>query len=188
LRGIPEPFAKRTVEGDLGVRSGALGVLDAWIDAEHGTDRPPFERAPGLLEHATYAAENGRFLPAGVDALRLDLDLASYCVWAAARRHAGKLDFVPTSDGGHLAIQTGKDLRDVTAVIGTGGVLTTANQPRADRIAVVAHVGSDHRDPRRLVPTDPSPLIDEDYVMFAVGLLAKGVPETGVALARRSLS
>lgn len=49
-KGLPEPYAKRTVEGDIGMRYSVLGILDA-VGArrlaelsglpEHGADAVP---------------------------------------------------------------------------------------------------------------------------------------------------
>lgn len=153
LRGLEEPYEKRTVEGDLGVRSSAPGVVAAWgeaglaaqagralrllareEDGEQGAVHPAARAAgagaiPGHLAESAevLAADSGR-LPAAPWEAAVDHALARCCVHLAVRRHAGRLRVVE-SPAGRRRVQRGKDLRPVRAVIGTGGVIRHARAP-----------------------------------------------------------
>ena len=80
-------------------------------------------------------------------------------------------------------IQTGKDLRRADVVIGSGGVFAA----RADALELLdAAVREAAARGDRLVPDAPRLLVDRDYVLFAVGLLASRYPDAATSLALRS--
>ncbi|MBU2285842.1 MAG: glutamate mutase L, partial [Gammaproteobacteria bacterium] len=83
-------------------------------------------------------------------------------------RHAGTVETVHTAQG-PVQVQHGKDLSRVATLIGTGGVIVHAPDPRHLLEAALA----DRGDPFSLGPRDPRLLIDSDYALFASGLLAR---------------
>lgn len=127
LRGIRDPEVKRSVEGDLGMRVSA-GVAaqsaQAYIaQALLGEDRATMS-FQAYLAHLTQAPEH---LPeAGSDEDRFDRVLASACIHHAILRHAGTWRRVFTA-AGETFLQTGKDLRHVRTVIGSGGYLSAVS-------------------------------------------------------------
>jgi uncharacterized protein (TIGR01319 family) len=123
VRGLPEPGLKRTVEGDLGLRVSAAATLAtgrAVLAGQLGIDIADMERH---VQEVTVAPQH---LP-GDDGSgqRLDALLAGYCLAEACARHAGRSHEVSTPDG-LVQLQTGRDLRGVRRVIGSGGWLAQA--------------------------------------------------------------
>ncbi len=106
-KGLPEPYAKRTVEGDIGMRYSIHGIVEA-----AGLDRvaqlaelPPEIGAaagggPGRTHrHTARQRRAGR---------QLDFALASLAVETAVARHAGTIEQTYTPMG-LTYVQTGKD-------------------------------------------------------------------------------
>ncbi|MGB2570140.1 glutamate mutase L [Micromonospora citrea] len=161
----------RTVEGDLGMRWSAPGVVRAAAE----------ERLLAVGEQdvlagqaAVRAADPG-FLP-GDDAGRaVDARIAALAATVALRRHAR---------GAATGERAGRDLRDVRLVVGSGGVLRHA--PSVDAAGVVAAVLADHAGGWP-VPRAARAVVDVDYVLAAGGLLAAEHPGAARALLCRHL-
>lgn len=179
-RGLPEPFLKRTVEGDLGMRHNALTILEtvgaAALGRESGLSP---ERVEALVR--ALAADVER-VPASGEERELDGALARAAVEVAVERHAGRLQTVYTALG-PSQVQEGKDLTAVRAVVGTGGAL--AYSPGAARI--LRRALYDPADPGSLRPTAPALYLDREYLLYAVGLLAEVDPAAAAAVARRHI-
>lgn len=178
LRGLMEPVAKRTVEGDLGVRINAPSIVEAvgerafLDDLDVDADRGDVERL------ATSTAT----LP-GTDRERaIDLALGSAAAAVALRRHAGSIELAYGPEG-PISIQTGKDLRATGMMIGTGGIFAA----NLDNAAELFAGCSRQPDEPHLVPEQPRCHIDRDYVLYAVGLLAEHEPEVAYRVGRRHL-
>jgi hypothetical protein len=84
---------------------------------------------------------------------------------------------------GPVTMQRGKDLSDVTTVIGTGGPLAHGATPASVLRAAIA----DPAAPLSLRPLQPTLYIDADYLLYASGLLSTIEPDAAFALARASL-
>lgn len=165
LKGLPEPRAKRTVEGDIGMRFSARGIADgAGMDAvceAAGCDEAQVEawlreidRAPDALAETPVQ----RAVDGALAALAAGLGLA---------RHAGQIERVYTPMGVAWQ-QTGKDLTRIKTILLTGGALVHADDPAAivRRAMAVA-------EPSSLMPRAARPLLDSRYLLFAMGLLAQ---------------
>jgi hypothetical protein len=95
------------------------------------------------------------------------------------RRHAGRLHARVTSDG--VVVEgEGKDLRSVSAVVGTGGVFRRADRGAAEDALRDAVRNAEHE--RRLMPADAVPVIDRNYVLAAGGLISTINPAAAVEL------
>jgi uncharacterized protein (TIGR01319 family) len=180
VRGLPEPYAKRTVEGDLGVRHNARSIVEAAgieaLAAEVGLEPERLAERVGLLEREV------EWLP-GTDAERaLDQALARAAVGIALGRHAGTTEIVPTVNG-PVTVQHGKDLSEVGTVIGTGGALAHGSAPEAVLSATLAGPA----DPFSLRPQRPRLMVDKGYVLFACGLLGAVEPRVALALGLANL-
>ena len=119
LKGIPEPYEKRTVEGDLGVRHSAVSLAEAaGIDEIAARSCISSEEACRLIDMISKKPD----LLASDDKEigRIDNALAPLAVKLAVERHAGRLSTAFTISG-EVFIQTGKDLGSVETIIGTGG-------------------------------------------------------------------
>jgi uncharacterized protein (TIGR01319 family) len=165
----------RTVEGDLGMRWSAASTAAAAIAA--GLAEPDLQPAgdqrtadPGLLPDtpaARYAEER----------------IAAAAVALAVRRHAGRARVVVSPEG-RVVERTGKDLRDVDLLVGSGGVLRAADDGAASRIlgAALGDSAEGWQQPR-----SPRVVVDRQHVLAAVGLLAEDHPGAAAALARTLL-
>jgi uncharacterized protein (TIGR01319 family) len=154
-------WRSRTVEGDLGVRWNAMGVVDA----------AAAERLVGAGEEtslrtaAQVRAADPAYLPAGERDRDDDARLAALAVIVALRRHA----------------RGGKDLREVALVVGSGGVLRHAT---ADRAAAVLAPATGDLGGGWAVPDKARTVVDTRYVLAAAGLLADEHPQVAAALAQ----
>ena len=180
-KGLPEPYAKRTVEGDIGMRYSVRGIVDA-----AGIDR--VARLAGLAP--ARAAELTEELCAHTDELpggdaerqRLDYALASLAVDIAVGRHAGTLEETYTMLG-QTFVQTGKDLTHVKKIIVTGGSLI--HSPQAAQIA--AHALYDPARPASLRPRRAEILADRKYILAAMGLLSAHDAELALEIMKKEL-
>ncbi len=174
LRGLREPFVKRTVEGDIGMRYGALGVLEEAGMAElSSVSGLTADRVETLL-HAL--RQNPSHLPQDQEEEALDFALATLAIRTGLLRHAGSVEQVYTPVG-PVYQQVGKDLRNVQRVLLTGGALTT--RADCDDLMRQAVAG---QDPSALIPHTFSVSVDRDYILSAMGLLADSEPEAAFAL------
>ncbi len=130
---------------------------------------------------AELCADPGR-LPATPEDAALDQALVRAAVAIAVRRHCGRVETVYTSTG-PATVQHGKDLRNVQAVIGTGGVLVAGRRPGVILRAALA----DPREPRALMPVAPRLMLDHDYLLYACGLLQSVEPQAALELALEHL-
>lgn len=174
LRGLPEPLIKRTVEGDLGMRYNAQGILEAiGLDVLSDLSGLPNEAVTGVL--SKYRDEPSA-LPASPEEKKMDRALASAAISLAISRHAGKLERVFTPVG-PVYEQTGKDLTQTKRLIVTGGALIYADD--LDRIVDDA---LKLPDAMSLVPRSVKTLRDQDYLLSAMGLLSSFAPEVSFTL------
>lgn len=176
---LPAPPTLRTVEGDLGLRAGAPGVLDAdgrWIREQLDAG----EKA--IRQNVSYRSEHPEWLPE--DSLGTDFDgaLAVGCATHAITRHCGRMLLSRGAGGPPTLVRAGPDLREVKKVLGTGGVF--AHRKDGEEILRRA---LERRAPRSLSPRDPELRVDASYILAAAGLLASLDPEAAVRLLRREL-
>lgn len=178
LRGLPEPRVKRTVEGDLGVRVNAPSVLE--IAQQHRM--ASFAGSQPLEERVAFLSQHTDALPEDGSQAEIDIWLARTAVEVASIRHAGEFEVMYTPTG-QFMLQSGKDLRPVETVIGTGGVLAYSGQAAE----VLAGVRFSDEQPLSLRPQAPSFYLDRHYILYAIGLLGQESPEVAVNLARSAL-
>lgn len=173
-QGLPEPRVKRTVEGDLGMRHNAAAVVEAAGIAGVARDAGIGEDEVAELLEKLKAED----LPRTEKEMAFDRALASAAIGIAVERHCGTLKTVYTPTG-PVTVQTGKDLRGVGALIGTGGVLAASNAARA----ILACALADPKAPLVLKPVSPRLLLDREYVLYACGLLQSVDVHAALALA-----
>jgi uncharacterized protein (TIGR01319 family) len=173
--GLPEPYVKRTVEGDLGMRYNAHAILEAvgadLLADDAGLDA---ERVTTWVEAISVDIDR---LPADDAERAVDRALARAAVRLAVKRHAGVVETVFTANG-PVGAQKGKDLTTVGTVIGTGGALVHG----ADPAAILDTARFDDADPMSLRPRRPTLYIDQDYALYACGLLAQVMPDVALTL------
>jgi hypothetical protein len=101
-------------------------------------------------------------------------------VGLALRRHAGRSRVVVSPEG-RVVERTGKDLRTVGLLVGSGGVLRNGRAGVEHRV-LDGSIGADLEGGWQL-PTRARVVVDRDYVLAAAGLLAGPHPEAAYALA-----
>lgn len=177
---LPPPATLRTVEGDLGLRAGALGVLavDArWIASEvdlgEAAIRQAVSKRPGHPE----------WIPETPEESRLDRLLAIGSATHALRRHCGTMLLSRGKSGPPTLVRDGPDLREVELVLGTGGVFA-----RRDDGVEILREALGRRAPRSLTPRNPQLRVDGNYVLAAAGLLAGVDPDAAMRLLKRELT
>ncbi len=150
----PEPRAKRTVEGDLGVFINARNIMALAND-------PDWEGRIADL----------RAMPSTDREVELTRWLCTRAVETAIRRHAGVVTDLYTPTGKRQVVK-GKDLTAIQWLIGTGGALTQI--PGGDEILRSICQGPG----KYLLPTrEARVLIDRDYRFSALGTVAQLYPE-----------
>ena len=150
----PEPRAKRTVEGDLGVYINAHNIVEMVGD-------PEWE-----ARLADLAA-----MPSTEQQKELTRWLCAKAVDTGARRHAGVITDLYTPSGKKQIVK-GKDLSAVKWVIGTGGALTRVDGGEAILRGICTGPGK-----YLLPPPETRILMDRDYRFSALGTLAQAYPE-----------
>jgi uncharacterized protein (TIGR01319 family) len=110
-----------------------------------------------------------------------DEAIAREAVGLALRRHAGRSKVVVSPEG-RVVERTGKDLREVDLLVGSGGVLRHGRPGVAARVFAgsLGEVEGGWQLPRRA-----RVIVDSDYVLAAAGLLASAHPEAARRLVRR---
>jgi len=174
LRGLPEPYAKRTVEGDIGMRYSANGVIEA-IGMEMLVN---FAARPESLIRDivnSYHTDPSR-LPETQEELAVDRALAIGAVSCALARHAGTLERVYTPIG-PVDQQTGKDLTRTELMLLTGGALIYAPDLRG-----IVNAALSMQDPMTLTPKCVRILCDSGYILSAMGLLSNYDREAALRL------
>ncbi|MFG3603251.1 glutamate mutase L [Micromonospora chersina] len=162
----------RTVEGDLGMRWSAPGVVRAAAEER----LLAAGEADDLAAAAAVRAADPGFLPTDDADRAADRRIAALAATVALRRHAR---------GAATGERAGRDLRDVKVMVGSGGVLRHADP--GDAAAVLAAVLADHAGGWPL-PRAARAVVDVDYVLAAGGLLAADHPDAAATLLRRHLA
>lgn len=168
----PEPLAKRTVEGDLGVFVNALNLIEI-IGRQKIADELSIDLSTILEERKP--------IPTSLIEVKLIEILTREAVKIASNRHVGQLKdlYGPT---GRMKLAEGKDLTQVKWIIGTGGALT--------RLKSGAEIlgGLRQAHGKKLMPSlDVQVLVDRDYIMASMGVMGKRYPQAAVRLLKKSL-
>ena len=103
----------------------------------------------------------------------------------ALERHAGRSKVVVSPEG-RVVERSGKDLREVDLLVGSGGVLRHGG-PDAVRRVLLPATGDAFEGGWQL-PRDPVVVVDRDYVLAAAGLLAEEHPLAAYRLVRAPAS
>ena len=180
VKGIPEPYVKRTVEGDIGMRYSAEGVLEA-VGAEKLSKQSGIEPEK-VINMITYLRNNPDSLPQTETEKALDCAIAASAVEIALCRHAGRLETIYTAQGPTM-LQIGKDLTEIKSLLLTGGAII--HNPDAKHIAQSAMFDVDNPD--SLKPKSAEVFIDKTYILAAAGLLSQTNPNAALQLMKKEL-
>lgn len=180
FKGLPEPYEKRTVEGDIGMRYSIKGiVLASGIEKISELSGIPADRCEEMIEHLAGHTDE---VPTSDEWERLDYALASMAIDTAVDRHAGHITEAYTLMGLSF-IQHGKDLSNIHRIIVTGGSLIHTR--RTDEIA--AHALYSAQSPYSLRPVRADILVDRSYIIAAMGLLSEHYPKAALRIMKKEL-
>jgi len=179
-KGLPEPYVKRTVEGDIGMRYSAQGVVEA-------AGITKIARLAGLTEKSVteqvlLLTEHTDTLPKTTGQKALDFALAAMAIETATLRHAGSLEEVYTTSGRAL-VQTGKDLTGVDTIVMTGGALLNTDK----QSELIKHALYSEDQPQSLRPKKANLMVDEHYILAAMGLLCGYAPVVALELMKSNI-
>lgn len=181
-KGLPEPFVKRTVEGDIGMRYSIRGIAEAVgiprLSKISGIKPPRVEELIAFLRAHTDVTPGG---DAELEAL--DRALASCAIETAVTRHAGTLEEAYTMMG-LTYVQSGKDLSGVSNLVVTGGSLIHTS--RTAEIASYALFNP--AQPTSLRPKQAQVLVDRKYILSAMGLLAEQHPTCALRIMKKEIT
>ena len=168
----PEPEAKRTVEGDMGVFVNMENILS--MIGEKGLKESFGSNIEKLIS-------NYSFLPRSKDEIKLVEIMTEKAISVALDRHSGNYrDVYGTS--GKRKYAEGKDLTAVKFIIGTGGALTRLPKGREVIRKVVERDIKEKLNPRK----DVEILIDEKYIMASLGVLSIKYPGFAIEMLKKS--
>lgn len=168
----PEPTAKRTVEGDLGVFVNAINLVEM-IGKEEIENELGFGIDPIL--------EVRKAIPQTEEEIQLIELLTRNATNIAVDRHVGEMKdlYGPT---GRVKVAEGKDLTRIRWVIGTGGALT-----RLKAGPTILSSLRKERGKKLMPPVDAEVMIDRDYIMASMGVMGQKYPEAAVRLMLKSM-
>jgi len=184
-RGLAEAYAKRTVEGDLGIRFNAATIL-ARVGMEKLADvlRRDFPGEcvsdEGLAEYIERISNDTGIVPQARWHCAADAVLARAAVEIAVARHVGRRERIVAREG-EAWVHSGKDLRDTHTLVGTGGVFV--HNPFAAYILSPQPPADERVQPLR--PRNPNLFLDSSYLMYAIGLLSERYPDAALQIFKR---
>ena len=180
-KGLPEPFAKRTVEGDIGMRYSIHGIVEAaGLSRISQLSDLSEDRVTQLVDHLR---EHTDQVPNGDPELEaLDYALASMAIEEAVTRHAGTIEETYTMMG-LTYVQSGKNLTKVKQIVVTGGSLIHTKQTAQ----IASHALFSPATPSSLRPKNADVWVDRTYILAAMGLLSSHYPQTALRIMKKEL-
>ncbi|MGB7604211.1 MAG: GlmL-related ornithine degradation protein [Lutisporaceae bacterium] len=168
----PEPEAKRTVEGDLGV----------YVNLNHIVEKIGIDELKKEFPDVLELVSNAKPIPETEREKEFIERLTREAVLTSLERHAGAIRYLYGSSG-KKTIAEGKDLTNVKYIVGTGGALTRL----PNRVRILETVGK-YSKGTELFPTNNAKiLIDNYYIMASLGVLSKRYPKDALMLLKQSM-
>lgn len=172
----PEPTAKRTVEGDLGVYINMLNIVDLVGEEKLAKDLEMES------EFVRELMDNHPPIPRDKYQIKFVERLAKEAVLISSDRHAGGFRDL-FGGSGKKTMAEGKDLTSVQYIVGTGGALTRL----PNRVEILKAIAFSNKG-NKLFPTNEAAiLIDNDYIMASLGVLSLENRDAAMRLLKKSL-
>lgn len=182
IKGLEDPFAKRTVEGDLGMRYSSLSLLEAAGTRKIRNYLKDAERKWDVKGLCKYRHDNIRMVPKSEEELLFDEAMAKAATELSMTRHCGILECIYTPMG-TMYNQIGKDLLKAPYIIGTGGVIVHSMNPKE-----ILEAGRfNPEEPIYLKPKNPKFMVDKTYILSSMGLLAQEDPDLALKIMKKYL-
>lgn len=180
VKGLPEPFSKRTVEGDLGMRYSLHSLFEVSdieaMENECGTGKSE------IMAWMEKCIVNPDTIASCSDEQRIDGAFAKKAVEIATERHCGFMESSYTPLG-EIFTQTGKDLSEVVYIIGIGGAIINSDHPSD----IMKGTLYNPQKPYLLKPKQPEFLLDRKYIFASMGLLSSIDPELALYLMKKEI-
>lgn len=171
----PEPKAKRTVEGDLGLYVNRMKVIESIGEEKFRKDLADIDVDRTL--------DSYNAIPKNPDEIKLVERLAKEATLKAVERHAGTIRYI-YGPSGRQTLAEGKDLTQVNFIVGTGGALTRLPH----RVEIMQRIAKHNETGMLLFPSQAAQiLVDNDYIMASLGVLSRRYPEAAATLLSQSL-
>jgi uncharacterized protein (TIGR01319 family) len=171
----PEPMAKRTVEGDLGVFVNMRNIVEMVgekkLMEELDLDEPALDN---LIQHH-------KPIPKSDLEKRFVEVLTEHATLTAVKRHSGRLKHI-YGPSGKKTIAEGKDLTGVRYIVGTGGALTRL----PGRTEIIKKIPLSNNGTDLLPNKEAEILVDNHYIMASLGVMSKKYPEIALDLMMKS--
>jgi uncharacterized protein (TIGR01319 family) len=184
----------RTVQGDLGLRSNARGVLAAdraWLERTvsppgadgqgSGAETAPAGSAPWLDAACERRQRDPEKVFASGPERDLDEHLAVSCMYVALERHCGHRGVKAGIAGRTSLVEQGVNLTGCRMLIAGGGIL------RATPGSAIARAALGRLGEHVLGPRNCRVIVDRRYVLAAAGLLAQNHLPIAESLLSREL-
>ena len=172
---IDEPYEKRTVEGDMGMRYSATALYESVGDE-------PFLKfgIKDAKEKTEFRFNHTNYIPDNEEDLFFDNALCYIATHTSLMRHVGHIKKIKTPTR-TIYEQYGKDLRPAEMFIGTGGSLINSNDPKKILSAIR------DLDEKYLINRDVKCYLDKDYILSSAGLISTVDEEASYKLLKKYL-
>ena len=172
----PEPVAKRTVEGDLGVYINMQNIVEL-------IGKETLQKNLDLSEETlNNLVSNHVPIPKTDLQVKFVERLTKEAIILSAHRHAGGFRTL-YGGGGKKTYAEGKDLTSIKYIVGTGGACTRL----PNRVALLQEITKNLLGDKLLPNSETQILIDNDYIMASLGVLSKEHQESALILLKKSL-
>ena len=172
---IDEPYEKRTVEGDMGMRYSATALYESVGDE-------PFLKfgIKDAKEKTEFRFNHTNYIPDNEEDLSFDNALCYIATHTSLMRHVGNIKKIKTPTR-TIYEQYGKDLRPAEMFIGTGGSLINSDDPKKILSAIR------DLDEKYLINRDVKCYLDKDYILSSAGLISTVDEEASYKLLKKYL-
>lgn len=164
LKGLPEPWAKRTVEGDLGMRYSLKHVFEQLPELGQPHYEEQMKKVEAWVERCTQQPDT--LAQPDTEEEQIEEFLGQRAVAMAVERHCGRIADVYTPMGLMHTLE-GKDLMELPTVVGIGGVIRNSRHPKE----ILKGSLYDMMHPELTKPRNPKFYLDSRYIFAAMGLL-----------------
>jgi uncharacterized protein (TIGR01319 family) len=172
----PEPTAKRTVEGDLGVYVNMQNIVELI-----GKEELAKELDVSMEELESIINSHAPIPTTDMD-IKFTEELTLHALLTAVKRHSGRLRHL-YGPGGKKTLAEGKDLTNIKYIIGTGGALTRL----PNRVNMLKEIALSNKGNELLPNKEAEILIDNYYIMASLGVMSKNYPLAALKLLKESL-
>ena len=172
---IDEPYEKRTVEGDMGMRYSATALYESVGDE-------PFLKfgIKDAKEKTEFRFNHTNYIPDNEEDLFFDNTLCYIATHTSLMRHVGHIKKIKTPTR-TIYEQYGKDLRPAEMFIGTGGSLINSDDPKKILSAIR------DLDEKYLINRDVKCYLDKEYILSSAGLISTVDEEASYKLLKKYL-